>query len=573
MNYTIFIIIKEFKVNRKIKHMSLLSTLTLCAFLSACGGSTPAGTNSGSTSGNTDDNSSQGGTNDNITPVTQPATPKPIVSPDFWLFNANPNGIASSRTPLQLWTTDGTTDGTKVLNTSTKIIKPKQLFAHLDGGKKVVFMGQDSTHGREPFVSDGTAAGTHIIKDINAGTANSMVTQMGELMISVKDKAYFTVYKRRGNARIALYETDGTSAGTREVLDNTHTYTDPTTNKTYNIQFGGTYYRTDTKNLYVTLQENGGTYKLFKISTNQTGANALTPVANIADGTILNGVLVFNGHRYGQMSNNKFVKITDSGMSYILPNLTPYGQPALTPTSYVNTQNDFFSSNDKVNIMAAADTSASARNTIKFVHFKKDGSTAITSPNFPDNTPLNTRARIYSMFVNDKGLYIGLEDRRTSPTTALTLRYPFKSNGELSNTPTRLSLGGNASAHRGIFGSDLNDNYRVVNNTLVFESDDTRNTSTCEGYQLWAITNDTTKDRIKITNEKGSNATACPRSEILFLGGLKDNSLAVFSSNSGVDYSKGRELWVTDGTPANTKMLKDIAPGLTNATKNGVSLR
>lgn len=559
-------------MNTNIKHVPLLSTITLCAFLSACGGG-----------------GGGGGDSANIQPppnnsVTQPITPKPVVSPDFWLFNANPNGITNSSTPLQLWATDGTTDGTDVLKTSTKITQPRNYFAHLDGGKKVVFMGQDSTHGREPFISDGTAAGTRIIKDITPGTTHSIVTgQQGSLLISANNKAYFTVYGRRNNIRISLYETDGTSAGTKEILNNKHVYTDPSTNHTYSINYGGTFYRTDMKNLYVNLQGSAGAYKVFKISQTTGGRATLTPVTGMANHTRLIDTFIFNGHRYGTTLNGtspygRFVKITDSGATAILPNLvydtTISKYPSLTPTSYINRKNAMFSSNDKINIVAARDVSASGQNTIKFVHFKKDGSTAITSPKFTNNAPLHKRIRISSMFVNDKGLYISLTDLRVRPRTEVTLRYPFKSNGELSDTPTTLSVGKNASVNQGGLGYKPNRTSRPVNNTLVFNSFDSyQNVNTCEGEQLWSITDDTTIDRIALTNKKDSNSRSCPRSEILFLGGLKDNSLAVFASYSGVNNSKGRELWVTDGTTANTKMLKDIAPGLSNTTKNGVTLQ
>jgi ELWxxDGT repeat protein len=37
----------------------------------------------------------------------------------------------------------------------------------------------------------------------------------------------------------------------------------------------------------------------------------------------------------------------------------------------------------------------------------------------------------------------------------------------------------------------------------------------------------------------------------------------------GTDAMHGRELWVSDGTPANTRLLKDINPGTASGTPNG----
>ena len=68
----------------------------------------------------------------------------------------------------QFWTTDGTTKGTTQVGTYTfpPLVNPSI------NGNLVFFAGQDAA-GVEPWVSDGTAAGTHILKDINPnGSSN-----------------------------------------------------------------------------------------------------------------------------------------------------------------------------------------------------------------------------------------------------------------------------------------------------------------------------------------------------------------------------------------------------------------
>jgi ELWxxDGT repeat protein len=71
----------------------------------------------------------------------------------------------------------------------------------------IVFRANDGTTGDEPWVSDGTTAGTFRLADINAGTLSS---GMG-VPVAVNGKAYF-VATNDGEAE--LYETDGTVAGT-----------------------------------------------------------------------------------------------------------------------------------------------------------------------------------------------------------------------------------------------------------------------------------------------------------------------------------------------------------------------
>jgi ELWxxDGT repeat protein len=69
-----------------------------------------------------------------------------------------------------LYVTNGTSTGTKRL----------RAFADVSGlvavGDRVYFFADDGTHGEEPWTSDGTKAGTRMVKDINPGAADSGFT-------------------------------------------------------------------------------------------------------------------------------------------------------------------------------------------------------------------------------------------------------------------------------------------------------------------------------------------------------------------------------------------------------------
>jgi len=102
----------------------------------------------------------------------------------------------------QFWTTDGTTKGTTPVGTYTfpPVIYP------LINGNLVFFAGQDAA-GVEPWVSDGTAAGTHILKDINPnGSSNPSWFEsfLGATLFEVTDPALGE----------QLWRSDGTSSGT-----------------------------------------------------------------------------------------------------------------------------------------------------------------------------------------------------------------------------------------------------------------------------------------------------------------------------------------------------------------------
>lgn len=81
-------------------------------------------------------------------------------------------------------------------------------FAHLPG--RVLFFATTPTTGREPWVTDGTVAGTAMLIDLNPGTRSSFVA-VGP---SLGDRVIFLAFT---NALFdtALFATDGTPGGTR----------------------------------------------------------------------------------------------------------------------------------------------------------------------------------------------------------------------------------------------------------------------------------------------------------------------------------------------------------------------
>ena len=80
------------------------------------------------------------------------------------------NGAAGT----ELWVTNGTASGTTLLsdiNAGLSSSSPARLTAL--GNGRAVFVATDAAAGSEPWVTDGTAAGTTRLADIAGGTANS----------------------------------------------------------------------------------------------------------------------------------------------------------------------------------------------------------------------------------------------------------------------------------------------------------------------------------------------------------------------------------------------------------------
>ena len=84
----------------------------------------------------------------------------------------------------------------------------------------VVFWGTDEAHGAEPWVSDGTAAGTSLVTDIRPGPESSAAPWVLEMpeMVAALGAVYFAA-DDDGVSGSELWCTDGTPGGTRLVFD------------------------------------------------------------------------------------------------------------------------------------------------------------------------------------------------------------------------------------------------------------------------------------------------------------------------------------------------------------------
>jgi ELWxxDGT repeat protein len=113
----------------------------------------------------------------------------------------------------ELWVTDGTTAGTTVLrDTNEGAASALETDAHITslGDGRAVFVADDGTYGSELWVTDGTQTGTRLVQDITVGVQGSNFFELEELGEGL---AYFHVGVTRD--RSELWLTDGTAGGTR----------------------------------------------------------------------------------------------------------------------------------------------------------------------------------------------------------------------------------------------------------------------------------------------------------------------------------------------------------------------
>lgn len=110
----------------------------------------------------------------------------------------------------ELWKTDGTTAGTVLVkNINTTIVNAGNSNPSFltDVNGVLYFMANDGVNGNELWKSDGTDAGTVMVKNIGTGAASIST----ESMTNVNGVLYFTINQ------FDLWKSDGTAAGTVKV--------------------------------------------------------------------------------------------------------------------------------------------------------------------------------------------------------------------------------------------------------------------------------------------------------------------------------------------------------------------
>ena len=137
----------------------------------------------------------------------------------FFIGNDGVNGD-------ELWVTDGTDAGTVFVkdiyvgSSGSQISVSNSMGTNMKDGKLYFFAlngsGGFTVNGVEPWVSDGTPAGTFMLKDIKTGFNGSSGSANTKHFVEYNGKMYFFAIGDSA-ALSGLYETDGTTIGTQLV--------------------------------------------------------------------------------------------------------------------------------------------------------------------------------------------------------------------------------------------------------------------------------------------------------------------------------------------------------------------
>lgn len=113
-----------------------------------------------------------------------------------------------------LWRTDGTPGGTvRIPLSGDAFLWNPDDFRPVAVGERLLFSATDADHGIEPWITDGTAAGTHRLADLCPGPCSTYPSAFHSTSLGV-------VFRGIGaQERPRLWVTDGTVAGTRVLFD------------------------------------------------------------------------------------------------------------------------------------------------------------------------------------------------------------------------------------------------------------------------------------------------------------------------------------------------------------------
>jgi ELWxxDGT repeat protein len=210
----------------------------------------------------------------------------------FFVFNNKVYFTANDGTHgKEVWVSNGTTTGTVLLKdiypgTKSSIDDP-QFFAD---STFLLFMASDSLNGEELWKTNGTAAGTTLVKNITAGKTGTDVLQFirlsGNLVIFAVTVPGFPIGK------IQIWKTDGTSTGTTLLKDfGAYSAIYPPSFFKFKgkIYFAGTSFTTTGTELWVTNGTTTGTTLVKDIYKGQSGS-----YPNLFDAIIIGSKFYFS---------------------------------------------------------------------------------------------------------------------------------------------------------------------------------------------------------------------------------------------------------------------------------------
>lgn len=469
------------------------------------------------------------------------------------------NGLGSSA--WGLWKTDGVTATlVRQINSLTTNFN-SEVYA-LNG--TLYFGATNGTDGNEPWVSDGTAAGTFQLVNADPGSVSS--TPMG--WAGLGGVTYFTARDTTGGtAPHKLWRTDGTVAGTSVVAVISNTTSVVTV-------FDGA--------LYFLGREDATGFELWKSDGTPGGTGVFADTLAGPSSGSAQSMTVYNGRLYFRASDGdhgREVWSTDGTVAgtSLLKDINPVGS-----ISDGSNTGSFSIVNGKL-MFGARDESHGVE--LWATHGSEAGTYLVKDINALSNLPSDPREMAQGpggswYFVANDGVY-GRELWKTDGSAAGTSMVKDIFPG--FNSDTFAPATGNPSALT-YAGGVLYFIAGLFSDAELWRSDGTEaGTYMVKDIRPGMTGSITAKNMVKVGNRVFFGANDGTTGMELWVSDGSDagtylvkdiysGSISSFTTITGVDYNgtliftatdgvNGTEIWTSDGTAAGTVMLKDIVPG------------
>ncbi len=510
----------------------------------------------------------------------------------------------------RLWKTDGTLAGTSmIIDFRSTYNYQRDFLGELTNVNGTLFFttGIDNYTGNELWKSDGTLAGTVVVKDINPGTGSSRPGNFTAL----NGKLYFSAFDGVG---IHLWSSDGTDAATQAVV-NTAGVTLPQTDIApfaiaKNVLFfnAGTAATGSELYTYDPAKSSAGIALVKDISNGSAGSNPLN-ITGVGDKLVYFSVVNTSGQQElwksnGTSAGTKLAKAFDAGGN-LLSNFTDAGLQLLFTYSSTNTGNELWKSDGTENgtVLIKDIYTGNHSSNISGITYLKDGgillnanngitgnelwvtngstSGTVTLKNINNTTTASSNPSLYDALAVGNQLYFSaydpvygyapyLTDGTNAGTQLIKDIYAGSSSGPGSFTlfKNNVYFYADSAGIKSIYKTDgtAAGTIKVFNNgkphstvtqivasvkyLYVFYYDNDSNFN-----ELW-VSDGTTANSYKVQNLTSAYPNAATISNTVFFVGQDDEH--------------GYELWKATALPGSAKMVKDIYPGTQSSNPNGL---
>ena len=380
---------------------------------------------------------------------------------------------------------------------------------------KLLFFARNPTTGFELWESDGTEAGTKLIKDINVGTNSGQSSNSYKLSIVLNNKLYFRASD--GINGYELWESDGTTSGTKMVKN-----INPGSSDSYPYNF----VKLNNK-IFFTADNGSNGRELWESDGTEAGTKLVKDINVGSNGSNIQHLASHNNRLYimaddGVKGTELWISDGSASGTKLLKDIN-VGTSSSTPHSFtVYKGKIYFIADDGIHGSELWVT---------------DGTTSETKL-LKDIKAGSSHNQIGYLTVFDNKLFFRAEDSShgfemwvTDGTTNGTVLFKDINPGTASSYAYK---------------------YTVLNNTLFFIASG----SGSNNIELWK-TDGTSSNTSLVKDINSGNNSSSPDELFSY------NNKLYFNAYTN---TYGRELWESDGTETGTKLIKDIREGVNGST-------